>query len=181
MTQLSVAMVQDLGRVYDNNAAHEKSDLKTVWESMYSKGLHRKVSSQCYFTPEEIEEARRAEEKEKEKREEEKEKERKEQEDKKKQLKDNNEVFYDDNEAIVEEARRDFASVHMNRAINSGQAHMHDDGRRYRKRTFSGSGGSFSENHTHWTKIVKVSPLSTYVLNSFVLIFGHNIYRPTRF
>lgn len=152
MNQLCVAMIQDLGKVYENNAAHEKNDLNTVWESMYSKGLHRKVSSQCYFTPEEIEEARRAEEREKKDEEEkkkEKAKEREKQEEKEQQKKEDDQVFHDD--AMVEEAEeapRDFASVHMSRAINSGRAHMHDEGRRYRKRTFSGS-GSFSETHVH--------------------------------
>lgn len=146
MNQLRVAMIQDLGKVYENNAAHERKDLNTVWESMYSKGLHRKVSSQCYFTPEEIEEARRAEEKEKkdEEKKNEKAKEEEKEGEKEQQEKEDDQVFHDD--AMIEEAPRDFASVHMSRAINSGRAHMHDEGRRYRKRTFSGS-GSFSETH----------------------------------
>lgn len=148
MNQLCVAMVQDLGKVYENNAAHEKGDLDTVWESMYSKGLHRKVSSQCYFTPEEIEQARKREEEKKEeekkdgmeKTEEEKEDEKK---DETEEPKKDESTHVDEDEVF--EASRDLARVHLERAMYSGRAHMHDEGRRYRKRTFSGS----SDNHLH--------------------------------
>lgn len=151
MNQLCVAMVQDLGRVYENTAAHEQGDLNTVWESMYSKGLHRKVSSQCYYTPEEIEQARKKEEEEKEKklamekkREEEKVKEQLKRNAKNENTDQKDEATQVDNEVF--QASRDLASVHLERAMNSGRAHMHDEGRRYRKRTFSGS----SENgHFH--------------------------------
>ena len=148
MNQLCVAMVQDLGKVYENNAAHEKNDLNTMWQSMYSKGLHRKVSSQCYFTPDEIEQARKQDEQENEKKEEE---EREKDSDKDKELekeegeKKESGATADDNDDEVFEASRDFASVHLSRAMNSGRAHLHDEGRRYRKRTFSGS----SDNHPH--------------------------------
>lgn len=148
MNQLCVAMVQDLGKVYENNAAHEKNDLNTVWESMYSKGLHRKVSSQCYFTPEEIEQARKKEEEEKEKEKEKKEEELKEEVVEENNKKEESSVIVDDDDEIFETSR-DFASVHLSRAINSGRAHLHDEGRRYRKRTFSGSGGLPGENHLH--------------------------------
>jgi nitric oxide reductase activation protein len=137
-------MVQDLGKMYENNAAHEKSDLNTVWESMYSKGLHRKVSSQCYYTPQEIEEARKKDAEEKRLKEEEQEKAKQELESQESSKEEKEETEAqtsprDEIEASPFEAPRNFASVHFNRALNSGRAHMHDEGRRYRKRTFSGS------------------------------------------
>lgn len=148
MNQLCVAMVQDLGKVYENTAAHEKGDLNTVWESMYSKGLHRKVSSQCYYTPEEIEQARKKEEEEKKlalekKKEEEKVKEDQERNEGNEDDQKDEATEVDDDEVF--QASRDLASVHLERAMNSSRAHMHDEGRRYRKRTFSGS----SETHFH--------------------------------
>lgn len=152
MNQLCVAMVQDLGKVYENTAAHEKGDLNTVWESMYSNGLHRKVSSQCYYTPEEIEQARKENEQENEKKlamEKKKEAEKKIKQDQERNeknesnKKDEATQVDDDDECF--QASRDLASVHLERAMNSGRAHMHDEGRRYRKRTFSGS----SDNHFH--------------------------------
>lgn len=149
MNQLCVAMVQDLGKVYENNASHEKSDLNTVWESMYSKGLHRKVSSQCYFSPEEIEQGRKREDEEDEKRKKEEElKEEKEENEDKTSFEDltGSPPKYD-NEVFVE-SPRDFASVHLERAINSGRAHLHDHGRRYRRRTYSGSGSFSGDNNS---------------------------------
>lgn len=149
MNQLGVAMVQDLGKMYENNAAHEKNDLNTVWESMYSKGLHRKVSSQCYYSPQEIEEAQKKYEEEKKQEQEEKENEKakEEPEEPEEQEPAKNEEEEeatksprdDDEEESLFDAPRNFASVHLDRAWNSSRAHMHDEGRRYRKRTFSGS------------------------------------------
>ncbi|XP_031555965.1 uncharacterized protein LOC116292753 [Actinia tenebrosa] len=149
MTQLSVAMVQDLGKMYENNAAHEKNDLDTVWQSMYSKGLHRKVSSQCYYSPEDIEEAQNKYEEEKKQGEEEKkqdeEEKAKEEPEEQKQTNKNEEENKatksprDETEESLFDAPRNFASVHLDRALNSGRAHLHDEGRSYRKRTFSGS------------------------------------------
>lgn len=144
MNQLGVAMVQDLGKMYENNAAHEKNDLNTVWESMYSKGLHRKVSSQCYYSPQDIEEAQKKyEEEKKQEEEEEKEKAKEEPEEqeppKNEEEKEASKSPRDDTEESLFDAPRNFASVHLDRALNSGRAHLHDEGRRYRKRTFSGS------------------------------------------
>lgn len=144
MNQLGVAMVQDLGKMYENNAAHEKNDLNTVWESMYSKGLHRKVSSQCYYSPQDIEEAQKKYEEEKKQEEEEKEKAKEEPEEqeppKNEQEKEAPKSPRDDDtEESPFDAPRNFASVHLDRALNQGRAHLHDEGRRYRKRTFSGS------------------------------------------
>ncbi|EDO49208.1 predicted protein [Nematostella vectensis] len=150
MTQLGVAMIQDLGNMYENHSSHEQGDLLTVLESMYEKGLHRKVSSECCFATDEIERARKSTEKgckkaEKEKEDREKDSHREtgwEQENKESRVKEKGSLCdaeSKDPDNCDRDFRRDFARVHLERACNSSSAHWRNDGRRYRRRTYSGS------------------------------------------
>lgn len=123
MNELGKAVVQDFGAVSQSKLSQEKNDLSAVWESMYEKGLHRKVSSQCYFNPDELEipdhhkqdcgnlqTTKETEE----------------------------ESKQDDHHDLDSPSKKDLASVHLERALNTGRANWHNQGRHYRrKRTLS--------------------------------------------
>ncbi|XP_020901352.1 uncharacterized protein LOC110239936 [Exaiptasia diaphana] len=120
MNELGKAVVEDIGAVSQRTLYQEKSDLSAVWESMYEKGLQRKVSTQCYFNPDELE------------------------------IPDHHktpptqtdgaELRTDKNEpdSSSAQAKKDLASVHLERALNTSRANWHNHGRHYRrKRTLS--------------------------------------------
>lgn len=137
MNELGKAVVRDFGAVSQRKLSEEKNDLSAVWESMYEKGLRRKVSTQCYFKPEDFEPT---------------------QEHGDTQGKDAEgvnlraaseaiqETSPDDSSKVSiqptnEESstnKKDLASVHLERAMNTSRAHWHNEGRHYRRRrTFS--------------------------------------------
>ncbi|XP_032221122.1 uncharacterized protein LOC116603666 [Nematostella vectensis] len=136
MNELGAAVVQDIGAVAHIQLSQEKNELSTVWESMYSKGLGRKVSSQCYYTPEDIERARKEDEEKAEKAKEERERAG--------SIQENHEIAEKDQANAAgshdgKESLKDLASVHFERALSSGRAHVFDEGRHYRRRrTLSG-------------------------------------------
>ncbi|XP_031562229.1 uncharacterized protein LOC116298031 [Actinia tenebrosa] len=124
MKELGKAVVRDLGAVSQRKLSEEKNDLSAVWESMYEKGLRRKVSTQCYLKPEDFENS---------------------------ELGSTQAKAAEGCEAIQETSpdelniseetsttKRDLASVHLDRAMNTSRARWHNEGRHYRrKRTFS--------------------------------------------
>lgn len=130
MNELGKAVVRDFGAVSQRKLSEEKNDLSAVWESMYEKGLRRKVSTQCYFKPEDFETLEHGDT----------------------QTKDADGVdLRAASEAIQETSpdetnseaetsmnKKDLASVHLERAMNTSRAHWHNEGRHYRRRrTFS--------------------------------------------
>jgi len=132
MNELGQAVVQDFGAVSQRKLSQEKRDLSAVWESMYEKGLQRKVSTQCYFNPEGLEIPDRHKQT-------------------TQQPKTEAPEFLNDRESAPEiqqdgkgdgqgdeESKRDLASVHLDRAMNTNRADRHNQGRSYRrKRTLS--------------------------------------------
>jgi hypothetical protein len=128
MNELAKAVVQDFGAVSQRKLSEEKNDLSAVWESMYEKGLRRKVSTQCYFKPEDLEipehgnsQATTTEGV---------------------NFRVASEAIHETSpdepkmEHVEEESvnKRDLASVHLDRAMNTSRAHWHNEGRHYRRR-----------------------------------------------
>lgn len=125
MTSWEKEAVQDLDSVYQSRTIHDRGDIDTVWKSMYEKGLGRKVS-QYSLPPQAATE-----------------------------LNADNEpgkpseagppshdkaVEQEGQEAEKSEGKhRDLASVHLERALNLGKLPGKDEGRRWRKRTYSNS------------------------------------------
>lgn len=130
MNELGKAVVEDIGAVSQRTLYQEKSDLSAVWESMYEKGLQRKVSTQCYFNPDELEIPDRH---------------------KTTQTEAGAELRTDINKNEPNcnvQGKKDLASVHLERALNTSRANWHNHGRHYRRRrTLSKDGDSkISEN-----------------------------------
>lgn len=125
MNELGKAVVQDFSVVSQSKLSQEKNDLSAVWESMYEKGLHRKVSTQCYFNPDELEIPEHHKQ------------------DcpslqSTKEVKEEESKTDDDQQNLDSQSKKDLASVHLERALNTSRANWHNHGRHYRrKRTLS--------------------------------------------
>lgn len=125
MNELGKAVVQDFSTVSQRKLSQEKNDLTAVWESMYEKGLRRKVSTQCYYNPDELEIPDHHK-----------------QHDNNAALQSTNtegdELRTDEHQDLDDQTKKDLASVHLERAFNTSRANLHNHGRHYRrKRTLS--------------------------------------------
>ena len=101
--------VQDLDCVYQSKSIPDRGDVDTVWQSMYEKGLKRKVSQ--YSLPPQTTEVNG-------------------------NLPDPS--CLQQEPRIEENKPKDLATVHLERARNLGKLGM-DEGRRWRKRAYSNS------------------------------------------
>lgn len=127
MTSWEEDSVQDLDCVYQSKTIPDRGDIDTVWQSMYEKSLGRKVS-QYSLPPQDGK-------------------------DFKVPVADSGSVQteasapgFSKQNSVGQEAetiggkQRDFAKVHLERALNLGKLGKDDiDGRRWRKRTYSNS------------------------------------------
>jgi len=118
MTSWEEEASQDLDCVYQSKTVPDRGDIDTVWQSMYEKGLGRKVS-QYSLPPQAATELN---------------------------VPDSSGPPPDHENRVEQEAEkreqkaRDLASVHLERALNLGKVGKDDiDGRRWRKRTYSNS------------------------------------------
>ena len=122
MTSWEKDAVQDLDSVYQSKTIPDRGDIDTVWKSMYEKGLGRKVS-QYSLPPQAANELTDAE--------------NPSQADSPSQDKPVEQEEEVKNSAEIK--NKDLASVHLERAINMGKLPGKDEGRRWRKRTYSNS------------------------------------------
>lgn len=126
MTSWEEDSVQDLDCVYQSKTIPDRGDIDTVWQSMYEKSLGRKVS-QYSLPPQDGK-------------------------DFKVPVADSGSVQTEaptpgfNQNSVGQEAEtmggqhKDFAKVHLERALNLGKLGKDDiDGRRWRKRTYSNS------------------------------------------
>lgn len=120
MTSWEKEAEQDLDCVYQTKSTPDRADVDAVWQSMYEKGLKRKVSQ--YSLPPQASEI--------------------------------NENLSSPSGAQQQESEKeekkpkDLYSVHLERARNLGISAGMDEGRRWRKRTYSNS-SSGEQNHCH--------------------------------
>ena len=121
MTSWEKDAVQDLDSVYQSKTIPDRGDIDTVWKSMYEKGLGRKVS-QYSLPPQAANELADPE--------------NPSQADSPSQDKP---VEQEEMGKSAEIKNKDLASVHLERAINLGKLPGKDEGRRWRKRTYSNS------------------------------------------
>ena len=110
---------QDLDCVYQSKSTPDRGDVDAVWQSMYEKGLKRKVS-QYSLPPQSTEINGNL----------------------------FNQSGAQQQDSVKEEKKpKDLASVHLERARNLGILGM-DEGRRWRKRAYSNS-SSGEQNQCH--------------------------------
>ena len=134
MTSWDKDAVQDLGCVYETKTVHDRGDIDTVWQSMYEKSLGRKVSQYC-LPPQASTELNADTDS-------------AESGPPSAHAQDSGQDKPIEPEAEKSErCHKDLASVHLERALNLGKLGK-DDGRRWRKRTYSNSSsGEHDEKH----------------------------------
>ena len=137
MTSWEEDSVQDLDCVYQSKTIPDRGDIDTVWQSMYEKSLGRKVS-QYSLPPQDgkdlkVPAADSGSE----------------------QTGASAPGFSKQNSVgqeaeTIEGKQKDFAKVHLERALNLGKLGKDDiDGRRWRKRTFSNSSTGSTGEYGH--------------------------------
>lgn len=110
--------VQDLDCVYQSKTIPDRGDIDAVWQSMYEKGLGRKVSQ--YSLPPQAASELKA--------------------DSLESGPPPHEISVEQKVEKTEKKPKDLATVHLERALNLGKVGKDDlDGRRWRKRTYSNS------------------------------------------
>ena len=118
MTSWEQEAVQDLDCVYQSKAIPDRGDIDAVWQSMYEKGLGRKVS-QYSLPPQAASELKT---------------------DSLEAGAPPHEISVEQKVEKTEKKPKDLATVHLERALNLGKVGKDDlDGRRWRKRTYSNS------------------------------------------
>lgn len=123
MTSWEKEAEQDLDCVYQSKSTPDRADVDAMWQSMYEKGLKRKVSQ--YSLPPQASDINGS-------------------------LSSPSGAPQQESEKSEKEEKKpkDLYDVHLERARNLGILAGMDEGRRWRKRTYSNS-SSGEQNHCH--------------------------------